>query len=188
MLLIVYLALMCIPYWIFVGMSPILYMEDLGVSLQHFGYYQGVLALIFALGSVFFGFLVQGRNPQKMLKVANHITFFGFACIAAVTFTDSPNPLMITMAFIPFIIGQIIPSNLLFPICLNFMPRAKGRVSAVMQGSRLVLTALTLQLAGYSYRGSFQNIGIIIIPCIFIGGILLVRVIKNQALIKASDA
>ena len=33
MLLIVNILFMFVPYWIFVGMSPLLYIKDLGVSL-----------------------------------------------------------------------------------------------------------------------------------------------------------
>jgi DHA1 family bicyclomycin/chloramphenicol resistance-like MFS transporter len=58
MLLVIDIAIMCAPYWIFVGISPLLYMGGMGVSLKHFGYYQGVLALLFAFGSVIFGFMV----------------------------------------------------------------------------------------------------------------------------------
>jgi DHA1 family bicyclomycin/chloramphenicol resistance-like MFS transporter len=55
MLLMTNIIFMFVPYWIFVGMSPLLYMKDLGVSLSHFGYYQGAFALVFAVGSVLFG-------------------------------------------------------------------------------------------------------------------------------------
>ena len=47
------------------------------------------------------------------------------------------------------------------------MPQAKGRVSAIIQGGRLIFAALSLQIAGYFYQGSFQNIGIIITGFIF---------------------
>jgi DHA1 family bicyclomycin/chloramphenicol resistance-like MFS transporter len=41
MLLVTCMIFICVPYWLFLGMSPILYMKDLGVSLSHYGYYQG---------------------------------------------------------------------------------------------------------------------------------------------------
>ncbi len=36
----------------------------------------------------------------------------------------------------------IIPSTLLYPLSLNIMPEAKGRTSAVLQGGRLIVTAM----------------------------------------------
>lgn len=66
------------------------------------------------------------------------------------------------------------------------MPQAKGRVSAILQGGRLTFSALCLQLAGYFYQGSFQNIGIIIIGFIVVTVVTLFLVIKNRELMNFS--
>lgn len=165
MLLIVHIVLACVPYWVFVGMSPILYMEDLGVSLSHFGYYQGLMALVFAVGSVVYGWMISKReyDQKKMLRLACVIGGIGIATAAWATWTNSASPLWLVLALLPFIISQIIPSTILYPACLNLMPEAKGRVTAVLQGMRLILTAICLQIAGYFYAGSFQQIGLIIV-------------------------
>ncbi len=184
MLLMANIIFMFVPYWIFVGMSPLLYMKDLGVSLSHFGYYQGVLALVFALGSVLFGMIMHKYQDKKMLFVAGKIYFVSLISIALATFLDSTNALLITIAFLPFIISQIIPSNMLVPLCLNFIPEAKGRVSAVLQGSQLLFAALSVQLAGYFYQGSFRNIGILISVFILMAFLTHFFVIRNRELIK----
>jgi DHA1 family bicyclomycin/chloramphenicol resistance-like MFS transporter len=184
MLLITHFAFMFVPYWIFVGMSPILYIEDLGVSLSHFGYYQGSLALVFAFGSLLYGFVITRYNQRKMLLLSCFIWIIGLIMLALISFLDNHKPLLITFAFLPFCIGQIIPTTVLYPVCLNYMPQAKGRVSAIIQGGRLVLAALGLQVAGYFYQGTFQNIGMIIIFFIFLAAITLLFVLKNRKLMK----
>lgn len=185
-LLIAHIIFMCVPYWVFVGMSPLLYMEDLGVSLTHFGYYQGALALVFGLGSILFGLIISKFDQKKMLCISNYIFIAGFMNIGLVTFLNSLNPLLITLAFLPFIVGQIIPGTILYPLCLNYKPEAKGRVSAIIQGGRLIFSSLSLQLAGYFYQGSFQNIGIIITCFILFAIVTLFFVIKNPELMKYS--
>lgn len=187
MLLMVNIIFMFVPYWIFVGMSPLLYMKDLGVSLSHFGYYQGLLALVFALGSVVFGLIIHRYKQKKMLHISSTIYILSLISIALVTFIDSSNPMIITLAFLPFIISQVIPSNMLVPLCLNFIPHAKGRVSAILQGSQFIFTALSLQLAGYFYQGSFRNIGIIIIGVILMVITTQLFITKNRELMKFSQ-
>lgn len=184
MLLIIHIVFNFVPYWVFVGMSPLLYMEDLGVSLAHFGYYQGALAFVFAFGSICFGLIVNRYDSKKMLYVSALIFVAALMSMALITVLDTRNPLFITLAFLLFIIGQIIPSTILHPLCLNFMPQAKGRVSAILQGGRLVFAALSLQFAGYFYQGSFRNIGIIIGAFILLTVITLFFVIKNRELMK----
>lgn len=184
MLLIVNFIFLFVPYWIFVPMSPILYMEDLGVSLSHFGYYQGALALVFAIGCVVFGLIIGKYKQKKMLYISIPISIAGLTSIVMITFVNSFNPLFITLAFLPFIIGQIIPTTILYPVCVNFMPHAKGKVSAIIQGTRLILSAICLQIAGYFYQGSFRNIGIIVVIFILFGVISLFFVIKNREIMK----
>jgi DHA1 family bicyclomycin/chloramphenicol resistance-like MFS transporter len=186
MLLMANIIFMFVPYWIFVGMSPLLYMKDLGVSLAHFGYYQGVLALVFALGSVLFGLIMHRYEQKKMLYVASKIYIVSLLIIVFIIFLNSNNPLIITLAFLPFIISQIIPSNMLFPLCLNFIPHAKGRVSALLQGARLIFASFSLQLAGYFYTGSFRNIGVIISVFILMVIITQFFVLRNRELMNTA--
>lgn len=184
MLLIITILFLFAPYWVFVGMSPLLYIKDLNVSLAHFGYYQGVLALVFALGSIGYGLIIKNSDYglKTMLNVSIQIVLASLLIITWVTFLNSDSPLLITFAILVFVIGQIIPSVILYPLCLNFMPQAKGRVSAMIQGGRLILTAGCLQIAGHFYQGSFQNIGFIISGIIFIAVVMLFFVRKNPEL------
>lgn len=184
MLLIAHLVFMFLPYWIFVGMSALLYMKALGVSLSHFGYYQGTLALVFALGSIGFGLIISRYNQKKLLYISTRMFVPAVISIALVTCLDSHNPLLITVSFLPFLIAAVIPTTILYPLCLNFMPQAKGRVSAIIQGTRLIFSALSLQLAGYFYQGSFRSIGIIITGFILLAVITLLVVANNRELMN----
>ncbi len=73
LLLMGHIIVQIVPYWIFVGMSPLLYMQDLGVRLEHFGYYQGSLAFLFAIGSFVSGFLIKRFNHKTLLYGSVHI-------------------------------------------------------------------------------------------------------------------
>lgn len=188
LLLMLNLLLTFIPYWIFVGMSPLLYIKDLGVSLKHFGYYQGVLAFAFGIGSILYGLMIKNTefDQKAMLKISMYIICFSIILIGVATLLNSKSPLFITLSMLVFVIGQIIPSTILYPICLNFLPHAKGRVSAIIQSTRLVLTAIGLQIASYYYVGSFQNTGIIILTVILAAVITLYFVISNRYLMQST--
>ncbi len=187
-LLIVNLVLTFVPYWIFVGMSPLLYIKNFGVKLSHFGYYQGALALTFALGSILYGLFIEGTdyNQKKMLKISVHIFIFSLITIIFVTLSRTSNALWITLGFLPFIIGQVIPTTLLYPLALNFLPQAKGKISSLIQAARLVVTAFCLQVAGHFYDGSFTNIGLMIACFIFSVILTLWRIVKNRELMEVA--
>lgn len=173
MTLIFYLAIMFTPYWIFVGMSPLLYIKDFGVSLHHFGYYQGVLALVFAIGSVIFGFFISRHASKTLLFISQYIFALSLIAILLLSIFIVPNPLLITLAMLIFVIGQIIPSAILYPVCVNYIPEAKAKISAMIQGLRLVFSAICVQTAGYFYNHTFESVGIIM--SVLIAVILLMQ-------------
>jgi MFS transporter, DHA1 family, multidrug resistance protein len=180
-----FLSILClvflfVPYWVFVGMSPLLFIEDLGVSLAHFGYYQGAFAMAFAVGSLLFGFVLNRLNQDKTLYASCWVFMVSLLGLGWVTAVDSSSPVWITVTFLVFIVGLIIPSTILYPIVLNLMPKAKGKISALLQAIKLIVTGLALQVAGYCYAGSFQNIGIILMAIISVGLMMLLYVIRAQ--------
>ena len=184
MLMIVSIVCFWVPYWIFLGMSSLLYIEGLGVSLKHYGYYQGAWALTFALGSVFIGLIVNICDPRMLLRISLMICTVGFAAILLITYFDSQDPLMITLAFLPFSFGSIIPTIIVYPMCLSFMPQFKARIAAIIQGARLIITAIGLEITGLFYKGSFQSIGIIICIIISIAIFTFYLIIKDYKLMK----
>jgi MFS transporter, DHA1 family, multidrug resistance protein len=135
-------------------------MDDLGVSLSQFSYYQGILALVSAVGSILSGLIIVNMTERRCC-ISQFKFVWGSMLIAIVAFLDIKIPLLITFAFLVFIISGIIHNTILYPICLNLMPHAKGRVTAILQGFSLISMAVVIELSGYCYRGSFQNIGII---------------------------
>ena len=179
MLRVAQITVMFVPWWIVVGISPLLYMEDLGVSLSEFGYYQGSLAFFFAIGSIIYGLVMDKFDNKKML-IASNITFI-VSCflLGYLSYIDCKDALAITAIFSIFNLAQIVPTTILFPQCLNWLPDAKGRTSAIIQGGRLILSSIGLQLAGHYYTGSFQNIGLILITFIALTSLLLVLVLKR---------
>ncbi len=180
LMLIIQITLMFVPWWIFVGITPLLYIQDLGVGLHHFGYYQGSIAFLFAIGSVTYGFVMNRFDKRKMLHYSNITFIISLVLLSFLTIINCENPLFITLVFSLFILGQIIPTTILFPYTLNYLPEAKGRTAALIQAGRLIFSALGLQLAGHYYTGSFQNPGIILCLFIFATIVALQVVMQKQ--------
>lgn len=180
-LLITTFIFMFVPWWIFVGISPLLFMESLGVSLSHFGYYQGSMALVFAICSISYGLVMERFDQIKTLYFSNALCALSLVLLIGISLFDCTNPLTISIIFLLFVIATVIPTVVLFPQALNYIPQAKGRTAALIQAGRLILSSFALQLAGYCYTGSFQSLGMIISFFIFLTILALHLVIqKNQ--------
>lgn len=189
LLLMLCILILFVPYWIFVGISPLLYIKDLNVSLAHFGFYQGLFAFVFAIGSMLYGIFLNMTDfkQRSMLKIGLGLLVLSLISVLVTTTLNVDIPLWITLAFLPFVIAQIIPTTLLYPLCLDLISNAKGKISAIIQGGRLLFSALGLMLMGHFYNGSFRNIGIMICLFIFSAAVALVFVIGNSYLMNYSS-
>ena len=172
-----------VAWWVFVGMAPVLYMEGLGVSLKQFGYYQGSVALAFSIASII---------NLKLLKFYNQISIFNFGkylCgIGAILFLligllRLSNPVVITMSMILFSIGLAFVFNILYPYSLLALENSKGKIAALLQSSRLFMTACMLQVASYYYQGQFLPVGLLMFAVIFPAVIIMQKLISKRWLI-----
>jgi DHA1 family bicyclomycin/chloramphenicol resistance-like MFS transporter len=165
----IYLAagcLLCVTWWVFIGMAPILYMEDLGVSLSSFGYYQGVMASVFGFVSLISGWFLKNFGQKKCFQGGVFLCVVSFVGIALLMVYESQSPLLITGIMALFASGIVLPINILYPLYLEIFPNLKGMMAALFSFFRLVLTALGLEIAGYFYQGTFHSVAVILLICL----------------------
>ncbi|MCC8416960.1 MAG: MFS transporter [Rickettsia endosymbiont of Bryobia graminum] len=111
-------------YWVFIAISPILYMKDLGVSLEKFGLYQGTMAAAFSIVNFGSGYLLNKFGQKKCFYFSIFILIiFVFATIVLI-FVETKNPLLITLVTVLAAIGMMIPCNILWPLSLEAVPHS----------------------------------------------------------------
>ena len=177
-ILIFYIVATFVPYWIFVGMSPLLYMKELGVSLSHFGYYQGIQAISFAAGCLLFGLITHRVSHRKFLFYSNILVGLSFIILLFLAVFKVQSAPWLTFGLLLSVIGGVVPSSILYTLSFNIIPGTKGSVSGFTQGARLILSALSLQVAAWAYEGTFFSTGLII------SGFLLISIIGLQMVLK----
>ena len=146
-------------YWVFIGMSPIFYMESLGVSLKHFGLYQGALAALFSLCSFGSCIFIKRFGQKKCLFASLYVLALFMVALLTATLFNVKNPLLITAIMGIQSVGILMPMNILWPLMLEAIPSAKGKISALCISSRLLVTALSIQIASYFYNGTLRSLG-----------------------------
>ncbi len=181
-LLIFYITASFIPYWIFVGMSPLLYMKELGVSLHHFGYYQGILAFSFAVGSLLFGLITHRVSHRKFLVYSNILVGLSLILLLTLAIFKIQSAPWLTFGLLLSVIGGVVPSSILYTLSFNIIPGIKGSVSGFIQGSRLILSALSLQIAAWAYDGTFFSTGLIISGFMLISVVGLIAVLRHPGI------
>lgn len=163
------ICFLAITYWIFIGMAPILYMEDLGVPLEHFGYYQGAVAAVFSVVCILSPMIYARYGLKNCFKVGVWLCFLSALLILMITILGIENPLFITAVILVFSLGVAFPINILYPFSLEIVEDSKGRSAALIQAGRLVMTAIGLEVVSYYYVGNFSPIGISMFVSLMLG-------------------
>lgn len=149
-----------VPYWLFTGISPLLYMEALGVPLSHFGYYQGVIAGVFATACFCSPKIFAIFGQKRCLQWGIVMTFIAGALVFILAISGERNPLIITFAMSLMAVGGIFPINILYPYALEVIEGAKSRIAALLMAFRLSLTSVALGVVSTFYDQTFLPLGL----------------------------
>lgn len=158
--LIICLLISC--YWVFIGMGPILYMEDMNVSIEHFGFYQGAIAAVLSMVSIISPFVLKRVSHAACLRIG----VWALSALAVVSLGISliveDTPWIITVVMCLYILPFVFPINILYPKSLDVLPDSKGRAAAMLSFGRLAFSAIGVECVSYTYTGTFMPIAMFI--------------------------
>jgi MFS transporter, DHA1 family, multidrug resistance protein len=165
--LIVFTGALCFiiaPYWVFISMSPIYYVNDMGVPLIEYMWYKNILAIIFGVISLMNGFLVIKFGCKNCFFFSIGMCFISIICQFIIVLMGIDEPRIITAA-----IGTAFLINFLYANALTTIKNHMGKVSVVIHSVRLIFTSISLSLVSKLYDGNFFFIGTTLITMMLTG-------------------
>lgn len=162
-----YLSFLGVPYWTYAAIVPIIYVEDMGVSIVEFGFYQGANALSFATGSLFIGHLVKLVGEKKLTNWSTIVIIVleGVLFLSALLGVGSALYYTIVTCVIALLI--VAPFTVTYPYLLESYRNAKARIAAMAQSLRLVFTALAVQLVSFYHDSTMLPLAVVML--VFMG-------------------
>ncbi len=173
------ICLLIVPYWVFIGMAPIFYMEGMNVDLKHFGFYQGAIAGVFSVISISSPKILNKFGQSNCLYYSKILCLCTAIATLIITLLEIHQPLIITGLMLVFAGSLVFPVNILYPMSLEALPNTKSRAAAVINGLRLLLTAGLLELISYFYVGKFYPIGLTIFLTTLISLLFIWKLFKR---------
>lgn len=171
---VLYLIFLCFAmqsYWIFIGMSPILYMNDLNVKLEHFGLYQGAIAATFATTSLISNYFLEKFGAKRCLVISAYVLTIFITLVLMLVIFNVKNPLYITGAMLFQAVGMVYPINIFWPMALESVENSKGKIGALLSSGKWTLSAVVISITSVFYDGSFVAIGLGIVITFVISAI-----------------
>lgn len=147
----------------------------MGIPLENFGFYQGALCASFAITSIFSFVLFNRFSKNVLLKWGFALATFGTFVPLALYVFGSLTPLLLTLSLCLYAAGNVFPIAILYPICIECVPGAKGRSAAMIGALRLILNGIALQAIAPLYSKTYYELGIFIFVTFLIGLLMIMR-------------
>jgi len=171
------------PYWVFISMSPIYYVNDLGVPLIEYMWYKNILAIIFGVISLMNGLIVDRFGCKNCFLFSISMCFLSIICQLIIVLTGIDEPKIITAAMAILTVGTAFLINFLYANALTAITNHMGKASVVIHSVRLIFTSVSLSIVSKLYYGNFFVIGIALI-IMMLTGLLITLYIYSLGYLK----
>lgn len=179
----VFVGVLCcleIPYWIFSGISPLLYMESMEVSLKSFGFYQGIIGFVYAIFCILSFYLFKKLGHKFCFYSGVILCCIGAFFLMGISILNIQTPWLITGGMIVLVAGIVFPINIFYPFTIDLFKHMEGRTAALIVCLRLVTTAFFLELVSSFYEGRFFPTGLTFFLMILTALFLIQTIIRNK--------
>ncbi len=168
------------PYFIFMGVVSLLFINELKLPMHEYVYYQGSIVAVFAVGSLMLSIWGAKLDLSGLMKKGI------LACLVSATglvihglfLADSALSLTGLMAL--FAAGCVVPCMVLYMRAVSVYPELQGSSSALFQSIRMFMLAAGTAIAGSAYNGFYAPIGMMTGVSVLMAVILVLPILKEK--------
>ncbi|MEI6806586.1 MAG: MFS transporter, partial [Myxococcaceae bacterium] len=168
------------PYFVFVGIVSLLFINELKLSMQEYVYYQGSIVAVFALFSLIVSIFGARLNLDRLLR--GSMVICGLCSLSLLLhglfLEDSALSLTILMCF--FAVGCVVPCTVLYMRAISVYPSLQGSSAALFQSTRMLMLSIGTAISGLTYNGFYKPIGVITAVGVFTAIILIRPLLKEK--------
>lgn len=145
-------------YLAFLATIAVLFIVSFGVSKSDFPYYQGAILLSWLVASLLCTKALKSLGLFRLKVTGTCLVILGAVGFALGAKLSPENPLLHTLTMMLFTFGVNWTQGLYFPECMQILPEIKGISASLLTSTRLLLTALVIDLASRGYDGTIYPI------------------------------
>ncbi len=156
-----YLYLCCAivgAYVTYITNLSLIFINHLGVSKINYGYYQGVILLVFATMSLFSIHIINRLGMHFTRILGMSITVIGAILFLVIALWFPNSPLFITTSMTLFTGGLALNLGIFSGDYVNVYPEIKGVAAALGRSIGLIITLIFLGLSAYFFDGTMLPI------------------------------
>lgn len=174
------LGFLITPYFVFVGIISLLYLNELKLPMQEYVVYQGSIVAVFALFSLIVSIWGEKLNLDRLLKLSIWACIVIAACLLLHGLFLPDSAFSLTSMMCVFAAACVVPCTVLYVRAIDVYPDLQASSSALFQSSRMLMLSIGTAITGSAYNGFYAPIGLITGFCILMAAILIVPLLKEK--------
>jgi DHA1 family bicyclomycin/chloramphenicol resistance-like MFS transporter len=174
------LCFLVTPYFVFVGIVSLLFIEALRVPMHEYVIYQGSIVAVFAAGSLIVSIFGAHLDLDRLMKGSMLVCALSAGCLLThgLFLKDSAPSLTILMAL--FAAGCVVPCTVLYMRAISVYPSLQGSSAALFQSVRMLMLSIGTAIAGSAYNGFYAPIGLITGVSVLMAVVLILPILKEK--------
>lgn len=150
------------PYFVFIGIMPLLFMEELGISLNRYSFYQGSVVGLFSLLSLTVPFVMARFDNKILVYLSTCLAISGLLLGLIISAIFPDNALMITACMLIYVTGIVQGPTFMFTTAMQLHPDLKASAASLQQALRMFSMSIGTAIAGAFYDGTFFPVAVIL--------------------------
>lgn len=168
------------PYFIFIGIMPLLFIEELGISLNRYSFYQGSVVGLFSVLSLTVPSVMSRFDNKLLVCLSTSLSVTGLLLGLIISSIFPDNALMITTCMLIYVIGIVQGPTFMFTSAMQLYPELRASAASLQQALRMLSMSIGTAIAGALYNGTFFPVAVILSAIILITVPLTVFVVRGS--------
>lgn len=182
------LCLSITPYFILIGILPLLFMEELQVSIHQYAFYQGSIVGLFSVLSLSIPLVMARFNLMKIVRLSTIAAVGGLSLSFVATWFFPDMPLLITAFMWVYVLGIVVPPTMMFASAMDMFPNLRACASSLIQSMRMLSMSVGAAVSGTFYDGSFRPVALVMVIFIVLSIPMTLMATRNRILLTNNDA
>lgn len=168
------------PYYILIGILPLLFMEALKVSIHEYAFYQGSIVGLFSILSLGIPFILSKYDTKKVVAISTFLAVSALLLTFLFSLWLPDNPLLITGLMWIYVCGIVVPPTMMFTSAMDMFPGLRACASSLIQSSRMLSMSVGTALAGSLYEGQLRPVAFIMLIFMIMAVPLIIMIMKKH--------
>ncbi len=174
------LCSLVIPYFVFVGVAPLLYLNDIGMPMSQYVWFQASVVAVFSLLSLVVSYWTDSLDMDRLNRISIWFLFFTAIALVLVGLLMVDNPWLLTGLMCCAAAGMVVPCLVLYAKAISRFPELQASSNALFQSVRMLMLSIGSALAGAVYNGTYAPIGMISGFYVLLGFLLVFPILREK--------